>query len=54
MTPVQYYRGNPGELLSIRDGKVERARMLRKERNMMKGGDAAGVVNLLFLHFVQN
>ena len=32
LTPVQYYRGNPGELLSIREGKMERARMLRKER----------------------
>ena len=44
LTPVQYYRGNPSELLSIREGKMERARMLRKERNMMKGGEAAGVV----------
>lgn len=38
LTPVQYYRGNPNELLSMREGKMERARMLRKERNMMKGG----------------
>ena len=44
LTPVQYYRENPGELLSTREGKMERARMLRKERNMMKGGEAAGAV----------
>ena len=44
LTPVQYYRGNPGGLLSTREGKMERARVLRKERNMMKGGEAAGVV----------
>ncbi len=44
LTPVQYYRGNPGELLSIREGKMEKAKMLRKERNMMKGGEAAGAV----------
>ena len=31
LTSVQYYRGNPGELLSIREGKMERAKMLRKE-----------------------
>ena len=44
MTPAQYYRGSPSESLSTREGKMERTRMLRKERNMMKGGEAAGVV----------
>jgi hypothetical protein len=42
---LQYYRGNPSELLSVREGKIDRARMLRKERNTMKGGEAAGTVS---------
>ena len=37
---MRYYRGDPGELLSIREEKMERAKMLRKERNMMKRGEA--------------
>ena len=44
LTPAQYYRGNPAQFLNIREGKMERARMLRKERNVMKGGEAAVVV----------
>ena len=43
-TPVQYYRGNPSELLSTEEGKMEKARMLGKERNVMRGGEAAGLV----------
>ena len=44
LTPIQYYRGNPGELLSIRESKIEKARILRRERNMKerKGGEMAG------------
>ena len=44
LTPVQYFRGNPGELLSIREGKLGRARTLRKERNITKGGEVEGIV----------
>ena len=47
LTPIQYYRGNPEELLSIRESKIERARILRRERNMKerKGGETAGTVS---------
>ena len=45
LTPVQYYSANPDKLLNIREGQMERARMLRKERNMMKGGEVAGTVS---------
>ena len=46
LTPVQYYRGNPEVLLAIREVKIEKARTLRKERNMKlrKGGETAGTV----------
>jgi len=46
-TPRQYYRGNPDDLLRIREAKMEKARILRKERNMRerKGGETAGVVS---------
>ena len=47
LTPIQYYRGNPGELLRIRESKIEKARILRRERNMKerKGGEMAGTVS---------
>ena len=47
LTPIQYYRGNPEELLRIRESKIERARILRMERNMKerKGGETAGTVS---------
>lgn len=47
LTPVQYYRGNPDVLLAVREAKIEKARILRKERNMkiMKGGETAGTVS---------
>ena len=32
--PMQYYRGNPEALLMIRQSKIEKARILRRERNM--------------------
>ena len=46
LTPVQYYRGNPEVLLAVREAKIEKARTLRKERNMKlrKGGETAGTV----------
>ena len=47
LTPIQYYRGNPGEILKIRKSKIEKARILRRERNMKerKGGETAGSVS---------
>ena len=47
LTPNQYYMGNPEELLRIRESKIERARILRRERNMKerKGGETAGIVS---------
>ena len=47
LTPVQYYRGNPEELIKIRKSKIEKARILRRERNMKerKGGGMAGTVS---------
>jgi transposase InsO family protein len=47
LTPIQYYRGNPEELLRIRESKIEKARILRRERNMTerKGGETAGTVS---------
>ena len=44
LTPIQYYRGDPDLLLAIREAKIERARILRKEENMKerKGGVTAG------------
>ena len=47
LTPVQYYRGDPDLLLAIREAKVEKAKLLRKERNMRerKGGETAGTVS---------
>ena len=47
LTPIQYYRGNPEELLRIRESKIEKARILRRERNMKerRGGETAGTVS---------
>ena len=47
LTPMPYYRGNPEKLLRIRESKIERARILRRERNMKerKGGETAGTVS---------
>ncbi len=47
LTPIQYYRGNPEELLRIRESKIEKAGILRRERNMKerKGGETAGTVS---------
>ena len=47
LTPVQYYRGEPDILLAVREAKIEKARILRKERNMemKKGGVTAGTVS---------
>ena len=33
LTPI-YYMGNPEELLRIRESRIEKARILRRERNM--------------------
>jgi putative transposase len=43
LTPVQYYRGDPDILLAVREAKIEKARVLRKEKNMKdrKGGEMA-------------
>ena len=47
LTPIQYYRRNPGKLLRIRESKIEKARILRREMNMKerKGGETAGSVS---------
>ena len=47
LTPRDYYRGNPDELLYIREEKLRIGRMKRKERNMnkRKGGEMAGPVS---------
>jgi putative transposase len=47
LTPIQYYRGNPREILRMRESKIERARILRRERNMKerKGDETAGIVS---------
>ena len=47
LTPIQYYMGNPEEILRIRESKIGRARILRRERNMKerKGGETAGTIS---------
>lgn len=49
LTPSQYYKGNPGELLNFREGKLEMARIMRKEMDMnkRKGGEMAGSRTLI-------
>ena len=46
LTPAQYYRGDPDVLLAVREAKIEKAKQLRKERNMeiRKGGELAGTI----------
>ena len=38
LTPVQYYRGNPEELLRRRESKIKRARILKREREVKRQG----------------
>ena len=47
LTPAQYYRGDPDVLLAVREAKIEKAKQLRKERNMeiRKGGELAGTIS---------
>ena len=47
LTPKQYYMKNPEEFLRIRESKIERARVLRRETNMKErnGGEIAGTVS---------
>ena len=47
LTPIQYCRGNPEELHRITKSNIERARKLRRERNMKerRGGKTARVVS---------
>ena len=47
LMPMQYYRGNPESFLMIRQSKIEKARILRRERNMKerKGGETAETVS---------
>ena len=44
LTPRDYYRGNPDDLLRIREEKIRMGRISRKETNMRdrKGGVMAG------------
>ena len=46
LTPAQYYGGDPDVLLAVREAKIEKAKQLRKERNMeiRKGGELAGTI----------
>ncbi len=46
LTPRDYYRGNPDELLRIREEKIRMGRISRKEKNMIgRGGEAAKAIN---------
>ena len=36
LTPMDYYRGDPKDLLRTRKFKIDNARKMRKERNIMK------------------
>ena len=47
LTPIQYYRGDPDVLLAVREAKIEKAKLIRKENNMLKrnGGETAGPVS---------
>ena len=56
LTLIQYYRENPEEILRMRESKIERARILRRERNMKErnGGETAGTISLvLFMNSSQ-
>ena len=43
LTPRDYYMGDPDDLLRTRQFKIDNARKIRKERNIMKrkGGEVA-------------
>ena len=47
LTPVQYYMGEPEILLAVREAKIEKAKLIRRENNMLKrkGGEKAGSVS---------
>ena len=47
LTPRNYYRGDPDELLRLREEKIRIGRTLRKETNMKdrKGGVMAGATS---------
>ena len=47
LTPIQYYRGDPDVLLAVREAKIEKAKLIRRENNMLKrkGGETAGTVS---------
>jgi len=47
LKPIQYYRGDPDLLLAVREAKIEKAKVLRREANMKerKGGEEAGTVS---------
>ena len=47
LIPIQYYRGDPDILLAVRDAKIQKAKLIRKENNMLKrkGGEMAGTVS---------
>ena len=46
LTPTQYCRGDPDVMLAVGEAKIEKARKLRKGRNMERtnGGEMAGSV----------
>ena len=47
LTPKQYYRWKPKILLAIREAKIEKAKIIRRENNMLKrnGGETPGTVS---------
>ena len=47
LIPIQYYRGEPDVLLAVRETKIEKAKLIRRENNMLKrkGGETAGAVS---------
>ena len=50
LTPIQYYRRNSEEILRIMESKIERARILRRRRNMKKRkeGEKTGTASYFF------
>ena len=55
LTPKQYYSGEHDVLLTIREAKIEKARILRKGRNMRirKGNEKAVTVSEFFSRSIQ-
>lgn len=45
LNPRQFHRGDPNEMLKIREEKIGWARTLRKKRNMLEEGEVAGTVS---------